>query len=410
MLINRATFPSVRRWAIAANLILLSGCLFGFKYFNSAVGMLQNFFPHALYRDTFTNILLPLGMSFYTFKLASYVIDVYRGNARLEKHFGIFALYVSFFPSLLAGPIDRASVLLPQFRAEQTADLRRIISGVKIIMWGLFQKVVVADQLAVYVDAVFNNVKYHTGISLIVASFFYAFQIYFDFSGYSDIAIGSAKVLGYNLTKNFNLPYNARNIRDFWRRWHISLSSWFRDYLYIPLGGDKKGRSRAYFNLVITMMICGIWHGAGLTFVVWGALHGLSLAVYKASKPSVDYISSLLNLSGRLWNLGKILSTFVLVTFLWIFFRANSIGDAFYVITHLHVGWPHLFIDAASLTQGAVGILLLVYIQFLQERKPMEQRINNWPYPVRCIVYCVVTLSVVIFGVDGGGQFIYFQF
>ncbi len=248
------------------------GLLFTFKYWNFFTSSLNIVLRamHITYEIPYLNVVLPVGISFYTFQTLSYTIDVYRGVKSTEKHLGIFALYVAFFPQLVAGPIERSTNLLPQFFEKHNIDWRRIVDGLKLMMWGMFKKVVIADRLAVFVDRVYGNPYDYTGLSHIVATIFFAFQIYCDFSGYSDIAIGSAQVLGFNLMDNFRRPYFSRSVSEFWRRWHISLSSWFRDYVYIPMGGNRVSPKRWHFNILTVFVVSGLWHGANWTFISQG--------------------------------------------------------------------------------------------------------------------------------------------
>ena len=402
----------MRRFYLCVSLIVNLGILFTFKYFNFLMGSLQGVLSCFLipFKFPFLNVLLPVGISFYTFQTLSYTMDVYREKMKPEKHFGIFALYISFFPQLVAGPIERATHLLPQFFKKHSFDVKRILSGVKIIVWGLFKKVVVADTLAMYVDSVYNNPYQHTGPSFVVATYFFAFQIYCDFSGYSDIAIGSAKILGFDLMKNFNLPYFASNITDFWHRWHISLSTWLRDYLYIPLGGNQKGKKRTHINLLITMLLGGIWHGANWTFVIWGALHGLFLVVSKMTLSMQEKIVHRSGISGKTIQLFQIFLTFHIVCFAWIFFRANSVQDAFYIVSNLFTGWPYLFIRKVNMAYGMIGVIILLFVQILQCKGPLIPKIATLPIGCRWVVYAAVFFLIVLFGVDSGAQFIYFQF
>ena len=259
-------------FSLAVNLGLLAAFKY-FNFFNSNLRELFNFF-NIFYDVPEFDVLLPVGISFYTFQTLSYSIDIYRGDRPPEKSLGIFALYVSFFPQLVAGPIERSTSLLPQFFERKEFNYERVTSGLRKIAWGMFKKVVIADRLAVVVDQVYGSPEDFAGPAVLIATFFFAYQIYCDFSGYSDIAIGTARILGFDLITNFKRPYFARSIREFWQRWHISLSTWFRDYLYIPLGGNRVKRPRYYINLIIVFLICGLWHGANWTFIVWGALHG----------------------------------------------------------------------------------------------------------------------------------------
>ena len=401
--------------SLAANL----GLLFIFKYFNftcDSIALVIKSFGLSI-EGPGLNIILPVGMSFYAFRLLSYVIDVYRGDIKTEKHFGMFALYVSFFPSLLAGPIDRAGTFLPQLYKEHTFDIERICAGLLLALWGLYKKVVIADRLAMYVDSVFNNVHQHEGLSYIVAAYFYTIQIYCDFSGYSDIAIGLALVLGIRLMQNFNLPYFSVTTADFWRRWHISLSTWFRDYLYIPLGGSRTGPARICFNLFLTMLVCGLWHGAAWTFVLWGGLHGVFLCLSRLTLPARDRLVKRLGIPDVLVTPWRMFITFNLVACMWIFFRVNSLSDAVHIVTNLFSGWPLLFVDAFTMAHGLIGIVVLLCVEVWQRRRESQgmqndivQKVMGAPLPLRWTVYFFLIFSVILFGVDRDVQFIYFQF
>ncbi|MCL4856946.1 MAG: MBOAT family protein, partial [Flavobacteriales bacterium] len=273
-------------------------------------------------------LLLPVGISFYTFQTMSYSIDNYNEKIKPERHLGIFALFVTFFPQLVAGPIERASNLLPQFHKKQLFDYDRISNGLGLMLWGLFKKVVIADRLAIVVNEIYNNPNDYNGLTLVVGTIFFAFQIYCDFSGYSDIAIGAARVLGFDLMKNFNYPYFSKSINEFWKRWHISLSTWFRDYVYIPLGGNRRIKWRWYYNLFITFLISGLWHGANWTFIVWGIIHGTILII--------ETITIKKETSNNKFKNGLLmLKTFIIVCLSWVFFRANNIQDAFSILTHI---------------------------------------------------------------------------
>jgi len=308
-----------RKWLLALSLCSNLGILFFFKYFNfvnTNLGSVSELFGLA-YQPSPLDVLLPVGISFYTFQTMSYTIDVYKRNMKAEKHFGYFALYVTYFPQLVAGPIERAERLLPQLHVHHPLSAENISRGLKLIFWGMFKKVAVADNLAPYVNEVFNHPQQYEGLSFMLATVFFSFQIYYDFSGYSDIAIGSARIMGVHLMTNFNHPYFAKSIAEFWRRWHISLSTWFRDYVYIPLGGN---RNNHYRNILITFLLSGLWHGANWTFIVWGGLHGLYMVVAEKTKSFQHKL-----IGGKA---AHVVITYLLVLFAWIFFRANSIGDA----------------------------------------------------------------------------------
>ena len=307
------------------------GILFFFKYYNFFVDTINILYTklHIHTQIPAFNVLLPVGISFYTFQALGYSIDVYRGTVKAEKNIITYALFVTFFPQLVAGPIERTEHLLPQLKVNHDFDYDRVTNGLKLALWGMFKKIVIADQLAIYVDKVYSSPTEYQSAALILATVFFAFQILCDFSGYSDIAIGCAKVLGFSLNKNFESPYLARNMADFWKRWHISLSTWFRDYLYIPLGGNRCSPMRHYFNLLIVFLLSGLWHGASITFIFWGLIHGLFLIIgnikNKVYEMPTRGITSVL----------QIMFTFICVCFAWVFFRANSLKDAFYIIASL---------------------------------------------------------------------------
>ncbi len=327
---------SARKRLLLLSLVANIGILAVFKYFNFLNFNLSAFFGLFQVGNPipFLEILLPIGLSFHTFQAMSYTIEVYRGNQLPEKHFGIYALYVMFYPQLVAGPIERPQNVLHQFHEKFDFDYNRVALGLRQMALGMFKKVVIADRLAVYVNQVYNHPENFRGLPLILATIFFSFQIYCDFSGYSDIALGSARVMGFNLMKNFDRPYFSASISEFWRRWHISLSTWFRDYLYIPLGGNKVVKPRWYFNLFFTFLISGLWHGASWNFVIWGSLHGFFLILAIAFvKPIQAFTQILENLLGKklTWIFHN-LWTFVLVAFAWVFFRAANFPDAIYII------------------------------------------------------------------------------
>jgi D-alanyl-lipoteichoic acid acyltransferase DltB (MBOAT superfamily) len=408
----RTSSSRLRRALLLLSLAINLGLLGIFKYYNFFARSFDDLFGWFSIRLDVPelNVLLPVGISFYTFQTLSYTIDVYLGRIQPERHLGRFALYVSFFPQLVAGPIERAGRLLPQLRTHHPLDFPRIMDGLRQMGWGLFKKVVIADRLALYVDSIYDNVGQHDGPSYLVATYFFAFQIYCDFSGYSDIAIGAARVLGVDLTRNFDRPYFATSIRDFWRRWHISLSTWLRDYLYIPLGGSRHGEAWTYLNLMITMLLGGLWHGANWTFVVWGALQGMMLSGSRWGLPHRDRLVEKWNLPQPAVNLVRIVVTFHLVCLSWVFFRARNVGEAWHIVTHLFEGWPNLFIHMESLALGGVGIVVLLIVQCFQSRGPVRTWLERQPLPVRWAFQLAVLAAIVLFGMDGGTQFIYFQF
>ncbi len=395
-----------KRWLLVSVFFNL-GVLSFFKYCNFFIDSwvdLFNSIGYDIKNVTTLSIILPVGISFYTFQTMSYTIDVYRGKLQPTRDFISFAAFVSFFPQLVAGPIERATHLLPQFLEKRKYTIESISYGVKLIIWGFFLKLVVADRAAIYVNSVYNNVEYHDGLSLIFATILFAFQIYGDFAGYSLIAIGTAKLFGFNLMTNFRRPYFSASIHEFWNRWHISLSTWFRDYLYIPLGGNRVGRYRWFFNLFITFLISGLWHGAKWTFVIWGAINGIYLI-----------IEILCNGKKRKGTL-NIISTFCFISFAWIFFRANSVLDAFYIISKIFTKPGKLYIgsgdDIAASIYAVLAIFLLVVIEFRREYLKNTVVINFIIKREigRMFMYATLIYLILYLGVFGNSQFIYFQF
>ncbi|HEX9151874.1 MAG TPA: MBOAT family O-acyltransferase, partial [Flavobacterium sp.] len=360
------------------SLIANIGVLAVFKYYNFLNENLSFLIGSLGYQNKipFLYILLPIGLSFHTFQAMSYTIEVYRGNYKAEKNFGIYALYVMFFPQLVAGPIERPQNILPQFHIKQYLNYEDLTAGFRLMLWGFFKKIVIADRLAVYVDSVYNNAERHSGITLLIATIFFAFQIYCDFSGYSDIALGTARVMGYRLMLNFRRPYLSRSIKEFWSRWHISLSTWFRDYLYIPLGGNRVSKPRWYLNIFIVFMISGLWHGASWTYIIWGALHGFYQVFGLLADKLKEKIPSLSLKPGPLQIIFQIGLTFILATFAWIFFRANSVQDAFTIVNGIFT-WKSggLFIGSASnMLYSLIGLSILFIAETSQEY--LSQRFN----------------------------------
>jgi len=402
---------------------IISTCLvlFIFKYFNffnANFAAIANFF-HLNYPIEFVNIILPIGLSFHTFQSLSYVIEVYRRKQKAEKNFGIYSLYVMFYPQLVAGPIERPQNLLHQFYEKHDFDYRRVVDGLKLMAWGLFKKVVIADRLAIAVNQVYGNPSEYSSFQLAIATVFFAFQIYCDFSGYSDMAIGAAKVMGFKLMKNFNLPYFSKSISEFWKRWHISLSTWFRDYLYISLGGNRVVKWRWYFNLFITFTISGLWHGANWTFVIWGALNGFYLvfAIWtEGLKNKIHSVFKTDSWSG-LYSLVQIVNTFVLTCIAWVFFRAKDVHEAMYILTHMFRKSDNtsVFITNGKFTNqdfifSVVLILFLSFVSFHQRNKSIIGYFLNKPVWLRYSVYLLLILSIFYLGVFEETQFIYFQF
>ncbi len=400
---------------IRIRLLLLSivsnlGLLFTFKYFNffnEIIFDVGELFGYD-YSVNKLDLLLPVGISFYTFQTLSYTIDVYRKKITPERHLGKFALYVSFFPQLVAGPIERASNLLPQIGRVSKLKFNsdQFISGFTQVLFGFFKKVVVADTLAIYVDSIYNNYQYHSGFSLLFATYMFAFQIYCDFSGYSDIAIGSARMMGFDFKENFKLPYFSKSITEFWRRWHISLSSWLRDYLYIPLGGSR-GRIKVltYRNLMITMLLGGLWHGASWNFIIWGGLNGLYLAIEKIFGKRIGYLKSVKPL--------RLFVTFNLICLTWIFFRSSTLDQSWAILTNLFSQehfWNLKIQDTGVFASMIFNLSIMLLVEYFFLRKSDYNRLTKKYNSRLFIPSAIVFILIVIFGVEDGSQFIYFQF
>ena len=394
-----------KKICLVSSLVLNLAILFLFKYFNflamnietalQASGLTVNMPKFAL--------LLPVGISFYTFQALGYSIDVYRGTVKIERDFPTYALFVSFFPQLVAGPIERSQNLLPQFKQQHRFDYDAVMSGVKLMVWGYFMKLVLADRCGIYVDTIFNNVDKHNGGSYLVASLLFPFQIYGDFAGYSLIAIGVARVLGFRLMENFHRPYFACTIGEFWHRWHISLSTWFKDYVYIPLGGNRVGKLRNYFNLLITFVVSGIWHGANWTFLCWGTIHGILLCIEKAFGISKQKYTG----AKKSFHWA---ATFVLVCFAWILFRANNLSDAVSVVTGIftNIGTPKP--EYANFIAIGLAMTVLLTKEFADEFNWKIRVADSKSWLVRHIYLIIMIAYIILFGVLGGDQFIYFQF
>lgn len=408
-----------RRFLLILSLISNIGILAVFKYYNFLNDNLTALLQIAQQPNPvpYLDILLPIGLSFHTFQAMSYTIEVYRGNQKAERHFGIYSLYVMFYPQLVAGPIERPQNMLHQFHIEHKFEYERVLNGLRLMLWGLFKKVMIADRLAILVNHVYDSPESFNGLQLTIAAVFFSFQIFCDFSGYSDIAIGSAQVMGFKLMTNFDKPYFSKSIAEFWKRWHISLSTWFKDYLYIPLGGNRVVKWRWYYNLFITFMISGLWHGANWTFIVWGALHGTYLVVGVASKKYRERIEQYFGIkSGSVLSKWiNCLSTFVLVGIAWIFFRAESIDKAWFIITHLTHNWTfdHLHTMGISEQHFYYCLLLIVFMEFVHfitRKKDIRDFIGNKPVWVQWSVYYMLILLILFLGVYEHPSFIYFQF
>ncbi len=396
--------------SLTTNLGLL--CLF--KYFNFFVENFESAFTFFGYKfeGIMLDVILPVGISFYTFQTLSYTIDVYRGNIRATKQVDSFFAFVSFFPQLVAGPIERATNLLPQFQAKRIFIYPKAVDGLRQILWGLLKKVVIADNCATIVNSVFANYETETSGMLILGAIAFAFQIYGDFSGYSDIAIGLSRLFGFNLMANFAFPYFSRDIGEFWRRWHISLSTWFRDYLYIPLGGSRGGTGKKVRNTFIIFIVSGFWHGANWTFIVWGALNAiffLPLLLTKTNRKNTASISGSSHFPS-LRVVFSILLTFVLTCFAWIFFRADSVYIAYQYIINIFSKSLSLNLDY-SIIMTMLLVVIFTIIEWLSRNKKhvLENIDFILPRWVNWGIYITVSLTIFVFGGDQQ-DFIYFQF
>lgn len=400
-------------WAI----VLTITPLIFFKYSGfiiSNLNIIKKSMGSAQYLSTM-ELALPIGISFYTFSALGYVIDVYKKKYEPFENIFHLAAGISFFPCLVSGPIERQNKLVPQIIKGNDFDYSKATNGIKLIAWGLFEKLVIADNLAVYVDRVFSDVTSFEGLSLLVGSLFFSIQIYCDFSGYSDIAVGIGKLFGVELTKNFKSPYLSLSIQEFWRRWHISLSSWFRDYVYILLGGNRKGSLRKNINVFITMIVSGLWHGAAWTFVVWGGLHGI-----------VQIIENIIGnrdkrTSRLLYKAINVVIVFSISSFLWIFFRAGSFSDAWYVISHMFMGVLdlHTYISGLAsigihkmeLMLIAIEIIVLFFYDFYSLKIDVIKEISARPMIVRWSIYCLFTIAIIQLAYKGGAvNFVYAGF
>lgn len=390
--------------SVIANISLLAI----FKYFNFFI---SNYNELTGSHYILLHWVLPIGLSFHTFQSLAYTIEVYYGRQKAMRHAGYYALYVMFYPQLVAGPIERPQHLLPQFFELKRFSAHWLYQGLRLMAWGFFKKLVVADRIGKFADAIFEQPAQATTMQLWLAVFFFGIQIYADFSGYSDIAIGAARCMGIDLTTNFNRPYGSKNIREFWRRWHISLSSWFRDYVYIPLGGNRKGRFRKHLNLLLTFILSGFWHGAGWTFIAWGLLHGIYVLAFDAWKKLTNNI----NLPSALgWLL-----TMICVGFAWIFFRASSMENAWQVIRGSfqlgEISFDKLLMIPGATIQFGNFTLLLSFLaigyMFLVERvaRPKMENLDQHKFKDMAII-CSSVLLIIFFGVFQKSSFIYFQF
>ncbi|MCK5741477.1 MAG: MBOAT family protein [Chlorobi bacterium] len=410
-----------RKILLWISIVVNLGFLGFFKYYNFFLDNFINtfsFFGTEINANSL-NIILPVGISFYTFQTLSYTIDVYKRKLEPTKDFIAFSAFVSFFPQLVAGPIERAKNLLAQFDKKRKFEYDLAVDGMRQILWGLFKKVVIADNCAVYANEIFNNYSDYSGSTLLLGAIFFAFQIYGDFSGYSDIAIGTSRLFGFNLKRNFAFPYFSRDIAEFWRRWHISLSSWFRDYVYIPLGGSRSGTMKNLRNILIIFTVSGFWHGANWTFIIWGVLNALyfmPLMIMKKNRLNRDTVAE-----GKYFpsirEFFQMGNTFFLTLTAWIFFRSETVGDAISYISGIFSGsifsFPEVFVARSPLSGPLVVIFIIIFVltEWLQREKQHALQFENKDLSrlIRWSIYYGVAMAIILFG-GNQQQFIYFQF
>jgi alginate O-acetyltransferase complex protein AlgI len=429
--IGESTSKRSRKLWLTLAIIISLGVLGYFKYagffVREATSFLSSLGLDA--RQSYLKIILPVGISFFTFQALSYTIDVFKEKIQAERSIVDLLLFVSFFPTLLAGPISRATSLLGQLKSQQHFSSDQLLQGAKLILWGLFKKAVIADRLAAYVDQIYASPETYGGSTLFLATFFFTFQLYCDFSGYSDIAIGSANIVGLRLAQNFNLPYLASSIGEFWKRWHMSLTAWFRDYVFLPLsfalsGSIKRERvmlikTDMFIYIVagtVTWLLTGLWHGAGYTFLIWGMLQCIFLVVYRWQMKPARKLYKRLGISkkNKFILLAGTLLTFVAVLISWVFFRAENLGDAGYILTHIFTGWskmPYMGPSAFETVLGFGMIVLLCFIQILQYRGVVSIYMSSSSVPrsLRWAGYAMLLIMIAMFGVSSE-KFIYFQF
>lgn len=425
--------PTVQRklW-LTACLALNLGILFFFKYYHFAMTNLSVALrPFGIsFQAPAFDVVLPVGISFYTFQALGYVIDVYRGEMKAERSLWRYALFISFFPQLVAGPIERSKNLMGQMYEHHSFDAKRVRDGLLLMGWGFFEKLVLADRIAILVTEVFDNYTSHTGAEIVMATVLFAFQIYCDFGGYSDIAIGAARVMGFRLMKNFNSPYYATTVSDFWRNWHISLTTWFRDYVYIPLGGNRCSRWKWCRNLLVTFSLSGLWHGASWNFVVWGGLNGLYQVIGKLTEPFRTAAKDRLGIRTDCasYHFFQRVITFILVDFAWLFFRARGFVAALQMIwrtvsnfslfslldPETPLGITTVGMDAKDFFVMLVGLAVLCLVDYFRPRVDLKAALDRQNLVFRYFVYYLMLFTVLIFGIYGpeydASAFIYFQF
>lgn len=416
--LEKETRKQNQKLLLLCSILINLGLLGFFKYYNFFIDNFVtafSFFGYS-FKTSSLSIILPVGISFYTFQTLSYTIDIYRGRMKSTKNFFAFASFVSFFPQLVAGPIERASNLLPQFLKKRTFNYSEAANGMRQILWGLFKKIVIADNCAIFVNEIFANYDTLSGSTLLLGGVLFAFQIYGDFSGYSDIAIGTARLFGFNLMKNFSFPYFSRDIAEFWRRWHISLSTWFKDYLYIPLGGSRGGVKIKIRNTLIIFIVSGFWHGANWTFIIWGLINALYFIPILLQNKNRDHLSIVAK--GSIFptyiEVYQILRTFLLTVIAWIFFRAEDISQAISYLLRVFdyslLSIPQLITPKIDMVFTLFLIIFFIIIEWLNREKEYGLEISHLSKIKRWGTYILLIILIITFGVFNKTDFIYFQF
>lgn len=398
-----------RKSLLIGTVLINIGILFFFKYFNFFVQAFVDVFSlmGMSVNATTLHILLPVGISFYTFTALSYTIDVYQRKVESTNDILAYFAYVMFFPSILSGPISRAQKQLPQYFSKRNFDYDKSISACKLILWGGVMKLCLADRLGIYVDTIYANISQHNGTTLLLTSILYTIQIYADFAGYSLMAIGFGKLLGIDLQTNFIRPYFAKTVTDFWRRWHISLTTWFRDYIYFPLGGNRCSKSRWIVNTMIVFTISGLWHGAAYTFIIWGAMHGACMVIERLIYgEKIKKISDKISVA----NIIRLIITFTIVNFAWIFFRINDIGDVMQIFKKIFTEPGKPFLDTNTLMMSFVAIAIVFFYDLVNEKHLNMHLLSSRFMVVRYLTAIMLIVYILAFGVLNGGSFIYFQF
>ena len=420
ILIEKQDVAKKKKIIMTTGVVVTLSLLLVFKYLNFAlytVAKVLNRLSIPM-QETTLRLIMPVGISFYTFMAVGYIIDVYKGKTQAVRHFGKYAIFVSFFPNISSGPIERAGHFIPQIDKEKTFDYDSVVYGARLLLLGLIKKIVIADMMTKYVDEVFNKVPQHHGICFAWATLLYTFQIYCDFSGYSDMAIGVARMLGFDLLTNFRQPYLSSSIKEFWGRWHISLSTWFRDYVYIPLGGNRCSKTRRDLNLLITFLCSGLWHGASWTFVLWGGIHGICQIIENRIKEATGLTREKEKTLTKPVKILLTLLTFCIVSYAWMFFRANSISEAFYIVrsmfTDLSISgaMEQMTMSGRSVVKTTLAIILLIIFDLSNERKDMLMQLSRLKAPLKWVIYIVSAIVVIALKVNNqfAQEFIYFKF